>query len=305
MSTEKSQNRKSKTREAMLQTGLRIDWMIMELWVQVHTKICLPTVTNIMVMVTRTWPLIFFKINPIRCFHFLSSSLPQVFTVYWRVRQSSVNKYFLFNFWFSFDVGLALGLQSDIPTAIHLFIGIILHECLVSVALALNAVRLQQQNINLLMHIKFALLFSLTIPLGNVLGILLGYTPGHFGRFISAIFQGFAAGTFIHVTFFGLIPEEFLFSSDCDMQEDELIKRMTNNQENSERNSHLEPSEANDSIHSIAPSTLNLEHNDTHNHLLKSSNSNNTHNIKLRKILLLIIGFILMAIIPLFLENNS
>lgn len=84
------------------------------------------------------------------------------------------------------------------------------------------------------------------------------------------------------------------------MQEDELIKRMTINQENSERNvnSHLESSEASDSIHSIAPSTLNPEHNETTNHRLKSSNSSNSHNIKLRKIFLLLFGFILMAIVP-------
>lgn len=199
--------------------------------------------------------------------------------------------------------GLALGLQSDISTAIHLFIGIILHECLVSIALGLNAVRLQQQNINLLMHIKFALLFSLTIPLGNVLGILLGYTPGHFGRFISAIFQGFAAGTFIHVTFLELIPEELL-SSDCDIQEDEIIKMMSSNQENSERrvSSPIESSETSDSAHStqVGPSaSSNPEHSEVPtNQRLENTNSKHSHNIKLRKIFLLLIGFIIMALVP-------
>lgn len=91
-----------------------------------------------------------------------------------------------------------------------------------------------------------------------------------------------------------------MFPSDCDMQEEELIKRMTSNQENSEGNvsSHLEQGDANDSIHPIAPGALNSEHNHTNNHQLKNSNSSNSHNIKLRKILLLIFGFILMAIVP-------
>ncbi|KAI1290160.1 Zinc transporter ZIP3 [Halotydeus destructor] len=101
--------------------------------------------------------------------------------------------------------GLALGLLKEPTRAIHIFIGIILHECIVAAALGLNASKLTT---NFKQNIKFAAIFSATVPVGIFLGVGLGYTPGIFGRFISAIFQGLAAGTFLHVTFCELIPAE-------------------------------------------------------------------------------------------------
>lgn len=189
------------------------------------------------------------------------------------------------------SIGLALGLQSDISNAIHLFIGIILHECLVAVALGLNAIRLQQQNINLWMHVKFAFLFSLTIPVGNIFGILLGYTPGHFGRFISAIFQGFAAGTFIHVTFLELIPEELL-SPNCDTKEDELTRLINDNR--TDDNATLG---ANTSTATETDATIEAEVQE-HSHRTESSHSHQHGNTKLRKIMLLLLGFIIMTLVP-------
>ena len=105
--------------------------------------------------------------------------------------------------------GLALGLQTDGTKAFHLFIGIILHECLVAFALGLNSQRIECQ---MKTNIKFSIVFSLTIPIGIVLGVVLAYTPGLLGRSISGVFQGLAAGTFIHVTFHELIPSEFMSS---------------------------------------------------------------------------------------------
>lgn len=190
-------------------------------------------------------------------------------------------------------LGLALGLQSDISTAIHLFIGIILHECLVALALGLNAVRLQQHT-NLLMHIKFAFLFSLTIPVGNIFGILLGYTPGHFGRFISAIFQGFAAGTFIHVTFLELIPEELLLSDDCDMHEGELIKMLTENSR-SAMNTDIESTEPGATSSGTNSAQEESTHPPGHSH---TNGGGHSTSIKIRKILLLLLGFIIMTFVP-------
>lgn len=112
------------------------------------------------------------------------------------------------------SIGLALGLQNDVTKALHLFIGIILHECLVAFALGLNSARIE---CSLKTNIRFAIVFSATIPIGIVLGVGLGYTPGLLGRIISAIFQGLAAGTFIHVTFHELIPSEFLSDNESDI----------------------------------------------------------------------------------------
>lgn len=101
--------------------------------------------------------------------------------------------------------GLALGLIKDTARAMHIFVGIILHECIVAVALGLNAAKI---NPSLRANLKFAVAFSATVPIGIVLGVAVGYTPGALGRLISAIFQGLAAGTFLHVAFCELIPAE-------------------------------------------------------------------------------------------------
>ena len=108
------------------------------------------------------------------------------------------------------STGLALGIQTDGTKAFHLFIGIILHECLVAFALGLNSQRIECQ---MKTNIKFSIVFSLTIPIGIVLGVVLAYTPGLLGRSISGVFQALAAGTFIHVTLQELIPSEFIKTS--------------------------------------------------------------------------------------------
>lgn len=101
--------------------------------------------------------------------------------------------------------GLALGLIKDQAKSIHIFIGIILHECIVAAALGLKAANLVtsfRKNVN------FAVMFSATVPIGIVAGVAMGYTPGTTGRLTSAIFQGLAAGTFLQVAFCELIPGE-------------------------------------------------------------------------------------------------
>lgn len=100
--------------------------------------------------------------------------------------------------------GLALGLMNEPSKASHIFIGIILHECIVAAALGINSIRLNPQESG----VKFGILFSSTVPLGIIIGVAIGMTPGPFGRLISAIFQGLAAGTFLHVSFCELIPSE-------------------------------------------------------------------------------------------------
>lgn len=90
--------------------------------------------------------------------------------------------------------GLALGLIKQYGKAINLFIGIFLHECIVAVALGINAAKVNK-------GIMFGLVFSGTIPLGIFLGVLLGYTPGLIGKLISSVFQGLATGRWFALTF--------------------------------------------------------------------------------------------------------
>ena len=130
---------------------------------------------------------------------------------------------------------------------------------------------------------------------------MLGYTPGHFGRFISAIFQGFAAGTFIHVTFLELIPEELLYSSDCDTKEDELAKLISGNQTDEHIGIGAAPNMPDESSESIETGT-NERPTNGHVHNLGPSHSHHG-NTKLCKIMLLLLGFIVMTLVP-FLFNE-
>jgi len=101
--------------------------------------------------------------------------------------------------------GLALGLQTDSRKATHLFIGIIMHECLVALAVGINlAYRRKRTRVSLL----YAVGLSATIPLGIVLGIFIRHISGLIGSIISGVLQGFAAGIFIYIAFVEMLPTE-------------------------------------------------------------------------------------------------
>lgn len=102
--------------------------------------------------------------------------------------------------------GATLALQTTTKRALHLFIAILVHECLVAVALGLNTAKLKLPVSSI---IKFAILFSVALPIGIACGLGLRRTPGVVGDIVSALVQGLAAGTFLHIIFQELIPSEF------------------------------------------------------------------------------------------------
>ncbi|GAB6026521.1 hypothetical protein CHUAL_012944 [Chamberlinius hualienensis] len=100
--------------------------------------------------------------------------------------------------------GIALGLQNEYHTLINLFIGIWIHECLIALALGLSMVRARPKPCRMW---QIALFFSSLIPLGQVIGIVIGSSESWTSRVVSTILQGIAAGTFVQVTFLDVIPE--------------------------------------------------------------------------------------------------
>ncbi|XP_054709286.1 zinc transporter ZIP3-like [Uloborus diversus] len=102
--------------------------------------------------------------------------------------------------------GVTLGLQTNVTKAVHLFVAIIIHECLVAAALGINSTRLKY---SFLSYFKFAIVFSAAIPAGVIIGILIGHAPGTAGEVASAVLQGLSAGIFLHVTFQDFLPSEF------------------------------------------------------------------------------------------------
>jgi zinc transporter 1/2/3 len=107
--------------------------------------------------------------------------------------------------------GLAVGLQDDLPSLINLFVGVIVHECLMSFAMG---VTLAQQNLRLATVIKLCVIYSLTIPVGMAIGMGIGGIHSFAGNFASAIIQALTAGTFVYVIFLEILPSEINSDSD-------------------------------------------------------------------------------------------
>ncbi|XP_070562752.1 zinc transporter ZIP3-like [Ptychodera flava] len=111
----------------------------------------------------------------------------------------------------SFLEGMAFGLQDDTTRTINLFIAIIIHECLASFAFSVSLIGASRSKRSTLMYV---LLFCVMIPIGMVIGLSLQTSPSASAQLASAILQSFAAGTFIHVTFFEILSHEFETGSD-------------------------------------------------------------------------------------------
>lgn len=102
--------------------------------------------------------------------------------------------------------GIALGLQSNTSKAVHLFVAIIIHECLMSLALGMSSTKLRYSFSS---YLKFAFFLSAVIPVGVVIGIVVEHAPGTSGEIASVILQGLSAGVFLHVSFQDFLPKEF------------------------------------------------------------------------------------------------
>lgn len=108
--------------------------------------------------------------------------------------------------------GMALGLQTDHVKIFHLFFAVVFHEALIAFSVGITMAR--QQSMTLRQGVKYVLMFSLAVPLGIFLGLIVQQAPGTGGSVASAIFQSLAAGIFIHVTFLELVPAELSNSKD-------------------------------------------------------------------------------------------
>ncbi|XP_076341477.1 zinc transporter ZIP3-like [Tachypleus tridentatus] len=102
--------------------------------------------------------------------------------------------------------GLALGLQNDVVTLFNLFLGVAIHELLVAFSMGVNVARLRLSRAATFL---FSVLFSASIPVGQIVGLCVGSNQSIGGQTVSAVLQAIAAGTFIHVTFMEVIPCEF------------------------------------------------------------------------------------------------
>ncbi|XP_063770356.1 zinc transporter ZIP3 [Pseudophryne corroboree] len=101
--------------------------------------------------------------------------------------------------------GLALGLQEQGDKVLSLFIGVVIHETLVAVALGVSMAKI---NIMLKDAAKMAVLVSVMIPIGIAIGMAIQSAQNLASGITSALLQGIAGGTFLFVTFFEILVKE-------------------------------------------------------------------------------------------------
>ncbi|XP_074492718.1 zinc transporter ZIP3-like [Sebastes fasciatus] len=111
--------------------------------------------------------------------------------------------------------GLALGLQEDGAKLGSLYLGVAVHETLAAVALGVSVAK---ASLGMKDAAKLGVMVSLMIPLGMVVGMGIESTQTLAGSVVSVVLQGFAAGTFLFVTFFEILSREL------DDKRDRLLK---------------------------------------------------------------------------------
>eukprot|EP01087_Luapelamoeba_hula_P015458 TRINITY_DN4624_c0_g1_i1.p1 TRINITY_DN4624_c0_g1~~TRINITY_DN4624_c0_g1_i1.p1 ORF type:complete len:401 (-),score=65.70 TRINITY_DN4624_c0_g1_i1:24-1226(-) len=108
--------------------------------------------------------------------------------------------------------GLAVGVQRDVSSALPVFVAIISHKWIEAFALGVTLLRAKA---SFFTTIKLIGIFSLTTPLGIVVGVALASViDGSAGNIVTAIFTALAGGTFIYVAVVDILIPEFNSSRD-------------------------------------------------------------------------------------------
>lgn len=101
--------------------------------------------------------------------------------------------------------GMAMGLQDNFGQLLNLYVAVLVHECLVTLAVGINLAKARMSTGTI---IKLGLILCAMIPVGMALGIGLGQVHSVWGGLSNGIIQALAAGTFIYVIFLEVLPLE-------------------------------------------------------------------------------------------------
>ncbi|KFM69124.1 Zinc transporter ZIP1, partial [Stegodyphus mimosarum] len=108
--------------------------------------------------------------------------------------------------------GLAIGLQASAENVIRILLAVLIHKCILAFTLGLN---LSHSKLKKGSIVKGNIFFSLTSPIGIVIGVVvIDFVKGLSMLVTSGVLQGLAAGTFLYVTFFEVLPHELNSSED-------------------------------------------------------------------------------------------
>lgn len=103
--------------------------------------------------------------------------------------------------------GLAIGLQTDIPSFVQVLVAVLLHKVVIAFSMGLN---LLQSELALITVIILDFLFSVTSPIGLLVGLYVDYEISGSVEVavLSGVLQGIACGTFLYITCFEVLPRE-------------------------------------------------------------------------------------------------
>ncbi|KAK3594338.1 hypothetical protein CHS0354_026215 [Potamilus streckersoni] len=103
--------------------------------------------------------------------------------------------------------GLAVGLQQKTEGVIDIFAALLLHKGILSFSLGMSLI---QSKLSKTGVIRSILLFSSTSPVGIAIGMgIVTLSSSQTSILIQGILTGIACGTFLYVTFFEMLPDEF------------------------------------------------------------------------------------------------
>lgn len=108
--------------------------------------------------------------------------------------------------------GLAIGLQDSVENIISVLVAVIMHKCIIAFTVGMNLVqcKFKWQTV-----ITCNFIFSIMSPLGISVAVIVTSAAKGLGvNLASGILQSLAAGTFLYVTFFEVLPHELNTNKD-------------------------------------------------------------------------------------------
>ncbi|XP_064090521.1 zinc transporter ZIP1-like [Macrobrachium nipponense] len=103
--------------------------------------------------------------------------------------------------------GMAVGLQTQTEKVMELGVAVFVHEVVMAFTFGMEVSR--SNTLSRIYKVVYVVVFSATIPLGVAIGFGLQNAPSDHRDIISAVFEAFATGIFVHVIFIEVLSHEF------------------------------------------------------------------------------------------------
>ena len=102
--------------------------------------------------------------------------------------------------------GLAIGLQDSVTDVVEVFIGVVLHKCVIVLSFSLSLVYRRISTCRIVIYVIFLAAMS---PIGIAVGMAT-QADSPASIMANGVLQSIAAGTFLFIVFFEILPDELL-----------------------------------------------------------------------------------------------